>query len=433
MSFDLIVRGAQVRNVPHLQDIAVKDGVIAAIDREIPAQATEVIEAGGRLVTPGFVDTQFHVGKSFYGRETNRYNYQVEEWNPPGLEERFAGRFHSSLADYDVRNDHIIPILKQWAFKEENTLEVVTERIVEALLMGLKNGVTAYRLFMDVDTFGGLQEIQAAVEARRRLAGLMQIQICAFPQEGLETNPGTRDLMKQAMDAGADVVGGHPWVEWTDELCNQHTDFCFELAQQHGTMVHFLTDDVSSPMSRTLEYVAARTLQLGYVGNVATSHNGALASYPEAHAQYVMNLVRNADIDMVCNSHVNLLGGLTRVHDLADLGVNIALGQDDIDNFYYPFGRVDPLEWAWSLAHQGKFSYPKGIEQVFDMITVNGARTLNLENYGLQVGARADLVVLDCTHAREAIQFQSDRLHVISAGKRVAGTTRESWVAAAGA
>jgi cytosine deaminase len=114
---------------------------------------------------------------------------------------------------------------------------------------------------------------------------------------------------------------------------------------------------------------------------------------------------------------------------MVDHGINVSVGQDDLDNFYYPFGREDPLEWAWSIAHAGHFAYPRGIEQVFDMLTVNGARTLGLTGYGLDVGCRADLVVLDCAHPREAIQFQADRLHVITNGQRVAGTKRERWLA----
>jgi cytosine deaminase len=134
-------------------------------------------------------------------------------------------------------------------------------------------------------------------------------------------------------------------------------------------------------------------------------------------------------MNIACNSQVNLLGAMTRVHEMVDRGINVSIGQDDLDNFYYPFGKEDPLEWAWSMAHAGQFAYPSGIEHVFDMITVNGARTLGLSEYGLEVGCRADMVVLDCAHPRDAIQFQVDRLHVITNGQRVAGTKRERWLA----
>lgn len=434
MGADLTIRNAQLRGAQDLADISVADGRISSIapvgdTTAEPDQESEVIDAGGRLVVPGFVDSHFHIGKSFYGRDTHRYDYRQEEWNPEGLDKRYHRRYRSGMADYELRYDNIIPIVKQWAWKEAYTVDDVAGRIVDALTLGLASGVTACRMFIDVDSFAGLTEIEGAIEARRRFGELMQLQICAFPQEGLDADPQTADLMVQAMELGADVVGGLPWIEWTDDLCKRHVDFCFELAQKYDAPLHFLCDDAKSPLARTLEYVAAKTIQTGYYGRVASSHNGALSYYPDAHALKVMNLIRNAEMSICCNSHVNLLGAVTRVHELVDLGVNVSIGQDDVDNFYYPFGREDPLEWAWSMAHAGGFAYPSGIEEVFDMLTTNGARTIGLSNYGLDVGCRADLVVLDCAHPRDAIQFQVDRLHVISGGRLVAGTHRERWTA----
>jgi cytosine/creatinine deaminase len=431
MAFDLVIQDAQLRGASELTDIGIADGLIATVGPGLPTESAEVIVADGRLVVPGFIDSHVHIGKSFYGRVAHRYDYRQPEWNPPGLGERYKRRYRSAMADYELRYENIIPIVKQWAWKEAYTVEDVAGRIGEALTLALGNGVVACRMFIDVDSFAGLVELKGALEVKRRFAGLMQLQICAFPQEGLDADPETANLMTQAMELGADVVGGLPWIEWTDDLCKRHADFCFELAGRFDAPLHFLCDDAKSPMARTLEYVAAKTIQTGWYGRVASSHNGALSTYPEAHALKVMNLIRNAEMNICCNSHVNLLGAVTRVHEMVDLGINVSIGQDDVDNFYYPFGREDPLEWAWSIAHAGSFAYPRGIEQVFDMITINGARTLGLDGYGLAEGCRADLVVLDCSHPRDAIQFQADRLHVITNGHRVAGTKRERWVAAA--
>lgn len=431
MAFDLVIQGAQLRGSPTLTDIGILDGRIAALRPGLDTEGAEVIDAGGRLTVPGFIDSHVHIGKSFYGRETGRWVYGAKEWAPEGLQERYRRRSKSAMADYEMRAENVVPILRTWAWKEAYTVEDVARRIGDVLTLALGNGVTASRMFIDVDSFAGLVELEGAFEARRRFADLMQLQICAFPQEGLDADPETAGLMRRAMEMGVDVVGGLPWIEWTDELCRRHVDFVFELAREFDKPLHFLCDDARSPMARTLEQVAAKTLQTGWYGRVASSHNGALSSYPEAHAYKVMNLIRNAEMNISCNSHVNLLGAVTRVHELVDLGVNVSIGQDDVDNFYYPFGRCDPLEWAWSMVHAGSFAYPRGIEQVFDMLTVNGARTLGLTDYGLEEGRRADLVVLDCRHPHDAIQFQVDRRHVISNGRRVAGTTRETWVAPA--
>lgn len=431
MAFDLVIQGAQLRGSPTLTDIGILDGRIAALRPGLDTEGAEVIDAGGRLTVPGFIDSHVHIGKSFYGRETGRWVYGAKEWAPEGLQERYRRRSKSAMADYEMRAENVVPILRTWAWKEAYTVEDVARRIGDVLTLALGNGVTASRMFIDVDSFAGLVELEGAFEAKRRFGDLMQLQICAFPQEGLDADPETAGLMRRAMEMGVDVVGGLPWIEWTDELCRRHVDFVFELAREFDKPLHFLCDDARSPMARTLEQVAAKTLQTGWYGRVASSHNGALSSYPEAHAYKVMNLIRNAEMNISCNSHVNLLGALTRVHELVDLGVNVSIGQDDVDNFYYPFGRCDPLEWAWSMVHAGSFAYPRGIEQVFDMLTVNGARTLGLTDYGLEEGRRADLVVLDCRHPHDAIQFQVDRRHVISNGRRVAGTTRETWVAPA--
>jgi len=429
MSFEMIVRGAQLRGVPHLSDIGISRGKIAAVESKLAAEAPEVIDVAGRLVVPGFVDSHFHIGKSFFGRDTRRYDYQHAESAPADLTERYRRHFRSAMGDLEIYHENVVPLVRQWAWKEAYTAENVADRICDALSFGLSNGVVACRMFIDIDSLAKLTELEGALEAKRRFGGLMQLQICAFPQEGLDADPDTASLMGQAMEAGADVVGGLPHVEWTDELCRRHADFCFDLAERYDAPLHFLCDDVASPMSRTLEYVAAKTIQTRRYGRVASSHNGALSTYPDPHAVKVINLIRDAEMSIACNSQVNLLGILTRVHEMVDAGINVSVGQDDLDNFYYPFGKEDPLEWAWSMAHAGHFAYPRGIEQVFDMLTVNGAKTLGLKGYGLEVGCRADLVVLDCTHPREAIQFQVDRLHVITGGRRVAGTTRQRWVA----
>lgn len=429
MSYELVIREAQLRGHADLTDIAIQGGRIVAIRPALSVEGAEVIEAAGRLVVPGFVDSHFHIGKSFFGRDTHRYDYRRAEEKPTELETRYRRRYRSAMGDLEVYHENVVPLVRQWAWKEAYTVDGVADRICEALSLGLSNGVTACRMFVDVDSYARLIEFEGALEARRRLGGLMQLQICPFPQEGLDADPETASLVEKAMQEGADVVGGLPHVEWTEDLCRRHVDFCFELAARFDAPLHFLCDDVADPMSRTLEYVAARTIQTGTYGRVASSHNGALTTYPDTHAVRVIDMIRDAEMNICCNSHVNLLGILTRVHELVDAGVNVSVGQDDLDNFYYPFGKEDPLEWGWSLAHAGHFAYPKGIEQVFDMLTVNGARTLGLEGYGLEEGCRADLVVLDCCHPREAIQFQVDRLHVISGGRRVGGTKRERWLA----
>ena len=133
MAFDLVIRGAQLRGVPELTDIGISEGLISEIAPRVTTESSEVIDAGGRLVVPGFIDSHFHIGKSFYGREAHRYDYRQPEWDPPGLAKRYQRRYRSAMADYELRYENIIPIVKQWAWKEAYTVEDVARRIGEAL------------------------------------------------------------------------------------------------------------------------------------------------------------------------------------------------------------------------------------------------------------------------------------------------------------
>lgn len=428
MTLDLVVRDARLRGARDLTDIGIEQGRIVAVSPNLALEAAEEIDAGGRLVVSGFVDTHFHIGESFYGRDTHRYDYLEPEWDPAGLDDHYRDQPRSFLAYETENQSNVVPVEKKWAWKERRSVDDVADRISEVLSLELMNGVTACRMFIDIDTFAGLTELRGAVEAKRRFEPVMRLQICAFPEEGIFTNPGTQQLMEEAMALGADVVGGQPWLEWSDEACRRHVDLCFELARRHDADLHFLCDDVKSPMARTLEYVADRTIEFGLQGRVSSSHNGALSTYPDAHAAKVMRLIKSADISIVCNSHVFPMGGLPRIGEIVDLGINVAMGEDDLDNFYNPFGRGDPLQWAWSIAHLGGFAHPRGIEQVMDMITSNGARALRLSDYGLSVGDRADLVVLDCEHSQDAIRLDANRAVVIANGQCVARATREQWV-----
>lgn len=422
MTADLVVRNAQLRGERTLCDVVVSGGFITAIGPSGTAADRPSIEAKERLLVPAFNDPHCHAAKSFYGDWARLYDYIEAPIDPAeGLKDRLAASSPSAMAAYD-QQPNVAPFSHQLAFKLEASVEDIFARISRVLELAIANGVLGMRMFCDVDSWVQLKEVEAALKARERYGDVMRLQICAFPQEGIAADPATAALMVQAMQNGADVIGGIPWTEVTDELAQEHVDFCFELAERFDASLHFLCDDTRDPTSRTLEYVAARTIQRDMQGRVASSHNGALRYYDKHHALRVINLVLNAKIAICSNSHVNFNGAFTLAHELTDAGVTVAIGQDDVDNFYYPFGRCDPLEWAWSMAHAGRFCYPEGIETVFDMITMNSAQVMGFEEYGIEVGNRADLVLLDAKHVREAIQFDSDCAYVISEGKVVART-----------
>ncbi len=432
MPHDLIVRNAQLRQRAGLVDIGVADGVIVAIEPRVAGAGKNEIDAAGRLVTEPLVDCHFHIDKSFFGEVTGRYDYPLKDREPKAAAS-FEGEARSGMLDYEMSHENVVPIEDTWAFKRAYTVDDVAQRIGRALDLAIKYGTLAMRMFVDVDSFAGLIALEGAVKARERYGATMNLQICAFPQEGLRTNEESFELMERALVSGADVVGGLPWVEWTDAAASEHVDFCFDLAMRFDKDIHFLCDDAPDPMSRTLEMVAAKTIATGFKGRVSSSHNGALRHYPDAHAVRVINMLKQAGVNMVANANVNSLGTYTRVPELLAAGVNVSFGQDDLDNFYYPLGRADMLDVMNFTVHMAHLATPRGFETAFDIGTFNGARTLRLDRYGIAVGNPANMLVFAGRTAHEVIQMQSDRNYVISKGQVVCETNRTSTLRLIGA
>ncbi len=426
MTFDLVIRRAQLRRRAGLVDIGIAGGRIAAVAPKLPSAPEQEIDAAGRLVTEPFVDCHFHIDKSFFGEAVDRYTYPLKPLGRPT--DQFQGEVRSGMQEYELLHSNVVPIEHTWAFKRLYTPEEVAARVGRALELALLYGTLAVRMFADVDSFAGLRALEGLLLARQRYGTVMALQVCAFPQEGLLTNPASFELMREAVAMGADVVGGIPFIELDDEAQRRHIDFCFELALQHDRDVHMLCDDAPNPNFRTLEMVAAKTIREGYQGRVSSSHNGALRVYPAAHAARVINLVRQAQMHIVANPHVNALGTLTRVEELLAAGVNVCSGQDDLDNFYYPLGRADLLDSMNFMVHMAGLATPEGFETAFDIVTQNGARALKLPGYGLEVGARADLLIFDARNLHDVLQMQADRNYVISRGQVVATTTRQRRV-----
>src|SRR5262249_53220393 len=276
----------------------------------------------------------------------------------------------------------------------------------------------------------GLTPVNAMLALRERYAGRVDIQVCAFPQEAIVRDPGTEELLAEAIELGADVVGGMPWFELSDEDGRRHIDICFEIAKRFERPIHMLCDDTDDPNSRTLEYLALKTLREGYGGRVASSHNGALSSYDHYHAARVIELCREPGVAIVSNPQISLVidgrldkppvrRGITRVRELVEAGVIVASAQDDIDDPYYPFGKPDQLEVASFMAHTAQLTKPHELEVVYDMVTKNAARIMQLDGFGVDEGGRADLVVVDAQDVHEAIRLQPPRLAVFRAGRKV--------------
>ena len=400
---DLIVRNARLLDRDGAWEIGVEDGRIAAIGRKVEGSAESEIDAGGNLAAPTYVNGHVHLDKCNLGDVMR-----------PNLTNSFQECLEIT-----------------WEHKRTYTVDDIVERASRAIEEGILNGSTVFRVFADVDSIGGLRPLEGIIALREKYAGIVEIEAVDFPQEAIVRDPGTDELMEEGMRMGADVVGGLPWHEHLDEDARAHIDFCFELAKKYDKDIHMLVDDTDNSNSRSLEYLAARTIREGYQGRVSASHCGALAAYDEVHAHKVMNLVRDAGVSISSNPQISLVAqgrydtanmrrGVTRTKDLWKIGANVFSSQDDVNDPYYPFGRNDQQEVAAHVCHACHMTYPDEIRAVFDFVTENAAQALRLEGYGLDVGKKADFNVLAAPTVQHVLRLQQPPAWVIKRGEVLA-------------
>ncbi len=400
---DLIIRNAHIVGERGLKDIGVEKGKIAKIGK-IAGKARDVIDAKGMLVSPAFIDPHIHLDKCMIGDE---------------IRPNVSGTLQEAI--------EII-----WEKKRKYTVADVVRRAAKVIELAALNGTTKMRTHTDVDTIGGLTPVKGLLAARKKFKNIMDIQVIAFPQEGILRDPGTEELMRKAMELGADLVGGMPHHERPYSEARPHIDICFEIAKEFDADIDMHVDETDDPNSRSLEYLAEKTIKEGYQGRVTAGHTCALAAYPDDYAREVIRKVKLADINMITNPVTNLViqgrgdkqpirRGITRVKELLAAGVNVTFGQDCVNDAFYPFGKADMLEVANISAHAAQLTTPEEIETVFKMMTTNAARTLGvLDDYGIAVGKRADLVITDAASPKDAIRRQPDRRWVVKDGKILA-------------
>lgn len=408
---DVTLRNALVDGA--LTDIGIEDGLIARLEPEIIGRAKLELDAGGRLTVPAFVNGHLHACKS--------------DWRAALL----ALHPNFDFTDMSARFAGIARV------KRGYTAADVLARAEQTVRLAVRHGTCALRLFADVDADAGLRALEGLLDLKAKYAGVLELQIAAFPQNGVfSAADSTTELMTQALHMGADVVGGIPWLEPTVDAQLAHVDLVLELAQRHGKPAHFVLDDTDDPTSRTAELVAARVIALGMQGTVCGTQANALAYYDDAHAERVIRLLKQAGMTIFSNAHVALVTaaqrrqpaprGHTRILELLRAGVPVAAAQDDIDNPYYPFGRNDLLEVAQFIAHLAPLAWGAQVDQTLAMVTSIPATAIGLEDYGLRVGCKANLLVLDAPNWFEAVKNQSEKTHVISQGKLVSSSQRST-------
>lgn len=410
---DLIVRRAKLHRRGGLKgkgndalcDIGVVKGKIAAIESRIDAKAAREIDAQGNLVSPPFIDPHLHMDA-------------VLSVGDP--------RFNESGT--------LLEGIKIWGERKPKlTKDVIKKNAFKVLDWQIAQGIQHIRTHADVSD-PALLPLEALLEVKDEVRDLVDIQIVAFPQDGIYTHPDGEKLMIRAMEMGADVVGGIPHNELTREDGVRDVELAFRLAERFDARIDIHCDETGDDQSRFVEVMAKNALFSQMGSRVTASHTTAMHNYNNDYALKLMGIFRRAGMNFITNPFDNSVlqnrtdgyprrRGHTRVDELSANGVNVSIGHDSIMDPWYPMGRGNMLEAANLLMHMAHLSGYDQIYSLFDMITLNSSITMGIEeNYGLEVGKDANLIVLDAADEMEAVRLHSECLYVIRKGNVVSRT-----------
>jgi len=397
MALDIIIRNARLRDGRDNIDIAIDDGKITKIASGIQEKSNSEIDAGGNLVTESFVNTHLHLCKV----------YTLEMQDEKALKSYHGSDMGSAMT----------AIEQAARVKEKYDEKWIIENVRKALRLAALNGNTHIRAFADVDSKAKLIGLKALLKARDEFKGIVDVQVVAFPQDGVVREPGTTDLIKQSMDLGADVVGGIPWIEFTDKDSQEHIDQMMKIAVEYDKDISMLVDDAGDPGLRTLEMLALRTIEEGRIGRNLAHHARAMCMYPMPYFKKLVALLKKAELGVVSDPHTGPLHA--RVKELLEEDALVMLGQDDIADAYYPFGQNNMLEVGFLNVHLLWMTTFEGMEKIYDMITIAPAKGINVKDFVIKEGNPAHLVVLNGESVYKALWYHTAPLYVISHGKLI--------------
>ena len=395
---EILIKHAKLRSSPEsLVNIAISNGKIVAFGENLAGESKLVLDAKQNLVTESFVNPHLHLCKV--------YTLQM-------MDEEALTAYQGEGMGKAMNAIELAARVKE-KYNETWIIKNVRKAIAQAAIYGN----THIRAFADVDSKARLEGVKALIRAREEFKGIVDIQVCAFAQDGWVREPGVDKLMRDAMELGADVAGGIPWIEYTDADVQQHVKAIFDLAVEFNKDVSMLVDDAGDVGLRSLEAMAVEAIKRGWQGRALAHHARAMALYPQPYFQKVAALLKQAKMGVVSDPHTGPLHA--RVKELLAEGVNVCLGQDDISDAYYPFGRNNMLEVAFLAAHLLWMTTSRDMETLYDMITVNAAKAINIKDHQIKVGANANLVILDAPNILEALRNHNAPQRVISNGNLI--------------
>jgi cytosine deaminase len=369
-------------------DVVVDGDRIARIGPDAGAGIEAATDCSGKVLLPAFIDGHVHLDKVLI-------RDQLRE--PDGTLGGAIDAIHERKRRYTVAD--------------------VRDRATEVIEASVRSGTTRLRSHVDVDTIGRLVPLEGVMAAAAECADIAEVRTIAFPQEGLLRDPGAFDLMEAALEAGADVVGGMPHWEADAVAQREHVRLCFELAERFDRDLDMHVDETDDGGVRTLEMVADEALRRGFVGRVCAGHVCSLAAAPDEYAERVIEKCARAGISICANPVTNLVlqgrgdrglvrRGMTRVAEFRAAGVNVLFGQDCVKDGFYPFGRGSMLEVALISAHVAHLTTHDDLAFAQRAVTQAPAQAWRLTDYGLEVGARADLQLFPAPSWEEVLRLQ---------------------------
>jgi len=401
---DLLIKNANLPDGRTAIDIAIQGERIVEVRAALTAESHKVIDAGGQLVSPPFVDAHFHMDATL--------SYGLPRINQSGT---------------------LLEGIALWGeLKPQLTHEAIVERALAYCDWAVAKGLLAIRSHVDVCD-PRLLAVDALVEVKKRVAPYLDLQLVAFPQDGVLRSPGAFTNLERALDKGVDVVGGIPHFERTMADGAESVRMLCELAARRGLRVDMHCDETDDPMSRHIETLAAQTVRLDLQGRVNGSHLTSMHSMDNYYVSKLIPLMAEAQVSAVANPLINITiqgrhdtypkrRGMTRVPELLAAGVPVAFGHDCVMDPWYSLGSGDMLEVAHMGLHVAQMTGQEAMHACFMAVTQTPAKILGLEGYGIAPGCNADLVLLQARDPVEAIRLRATRLAVIRRGKVIAET-----------
>jgi cytosine deaminase len=401
---DLLVRNATLPDGRTNMSVAVQSGRIVEVTQGLQAPAAETLDAGGLLLSPPFVDVHFHMDGTL--------TYGMPRVNASGT---------------------LLEGIALWGeLKPSLTMEAITERALTYCDWAVAQGLLAIRSHVDTSD-PRLLAVEALLEVKKKVAPYIDLQLVAFPQDGVLRTPTGADSLQRALDMGVDVVGGIPHFERTMSEGAASVKLLCEIAAERGLPVDMHCDESDDPHSRHIETLAFETQRLGLRGRVTGSHLTSMHSMDNYYVSKLMGLMAEAQVHVASNPCVNITlqgrfdtypkrRGLTRVPELMAAGLTVAFGQDDMLDPWYSLGCADMLDVASMGLHVAHMTSQAAMRQCFEAITTNPAKILQLDGYGIAPGCHADFVLLQARDPVEALRLKATRLKVYKAGRLLAQT-----------